>query len=78
MKNLAESLGLSRDISTYWARHSFATNTIRNGAPMEFVMEALSHSNMKTTKGYFAGLKTKTKKNLYVNLWSFKRIRSYS
>jgi integrase/recombinase XerD len=40
LKKLALSIGVSGDISTYWARHSFATNSIRNGASMEFVMEA--------------------------------------
>ena len=71
IKKLALSKGITGDISTYWARHSFATNSIRNGASMEFVMEALNHSNMKTTKGYFAGFEDKTKKEFMQKLMDF-------
>ncbi len=71
LKKLALSKGITSDISTYWARHSFATNSIRNGASMEFVMEALSHNNMKTTKGYFAGFEDKTKKEFMQKLMDF-------
>ncbi|HXD94271.1 MAG TPA: phage integrase SAM-like domain-containing protein [Bacteroidia bacterium] len=71
LKKLAESKGLAVDISTYWARHSFATNAIRNGASMEYVMEALSHNNLKTTIGYFAGFEDKDKKEFAGKLMDF-------
>lgn len=71
LKNLAENLGITGEISTYWARHSFATNLIRQGASMEFAMEALSHSNMKTTAGYFAGFENKDKKEFMQKLMRF-------
>jgi len=71
LKKLALSIGMSDSISTYWARHSFATNSIRNGASMEFVMEALNHNNMKTTVGYFAGFEDKDKKEFMQKLMNF-------
>ncbi len=71
LKKLATIEGITSDISTYWARHSFATNSIRNGASMEFVMEALSHNNMKTTVGYFAGFEDKDKKEFMQKLMNF-------
>ncbi len=71
LKKLAINEGITSDISTYWARHSFATNSIRNGASMEFVMEALSHNNMKTTVGYFAGFEDKDKKEFMQKLMNF-------
>ena len=71
LKKLAISAGLTGDISTYWARHSFATNAIRNGMSMEFVMEALSHSSMKTTVGYFAGFEDKDKKEFMKSIMKF-------
>jgi site-specific recombinase XerD len=71
LKKLAIAQGITEDISTYWARHSFATNAIRQGASMEFVSEALSHSNMKTTKGYFAGFEDEAKKELMETLMNF-------
>lgn len=71
IKRLAELLNITSDLSTYWARHSFATTAIRNGASMEFVGEALSHSNTKTTIGYFAGFEVNSKKDLAANLLKF-------
>jgi site-specific recombinase XerD len=62
IKHLAKDLGLSQDISTYWARHSFASKAIREGASIEFVGEAFNHSNPKTTMNYFAGFEDNTKK----------------
>ena len=71
LKKLAVDNGLSSEISTYWARHSFATNAIRSGASMEFVSEALNHSNLRTTQGYFAGFEEKDKKELMKNIMNF-------
>ncbi len=64
IKRWAKEIGLDEDISTYWARHTFATTIIRNGGTIEFVSEALSHSNIKTTQAYFAGFEDKHKKEL--------------
>ncbi|MCZ2130797.1 MAG: site-specific integrase [Bacteroidia bacterium] len=70
-KNDAESLGIKEDISLQWARHSFATRAIRNKASMEFVSEALGHSNLQTTKGYFAGFASDQKKEFAATLMDF-------
>jgi integrase len=71
LKKLATANELPGDISTYWARHSFATNAIQQGARMEFVSTALDHSNLNTTKGYFAGFEDKTKREIQDKLMSF-------
>jgi len=71
LKILAINNGISGDISSYWARHSFATNAIRNGASMEFVSESLNHSNLRTTQGYFAGFEDKDKKEFMKTLMNF-------
>ncbi|MGY6561419.1 MAG: tyrosine-type recombinase/integrase [Luteibaculaceae bacterium] len=62
--NFAKANGIKENVSTYWARHSFATNAIRSGASMEFVSEALSHSNLNTTKAYFAGFTDEKKREI--------------
>lgn len=67
----AEHAGIKEKISTYWARHSFATNAIRSGASMEFVSEALSHSSMDTTRGYFAGFEDDKKREISKKLMEF-------
>ena len=71
LKNLARNNGITGKISSYWARHSFATNAIRNGATMEFVSESLSHTNLRTTQSYFAGFEDKDKKEFMKNLMTF-------
>jgi len=38
---------------------------------MEYVMEALSHNNLKTTIGYFAGFEDKDKKEFASKLMDF-------
>ncbi len=63
--------GIEEQVSTYWARHSFATNAIRSGASMEFVSEALSHSNLNTTKKYFAGFEDEKKKEIAAKMMQF-------
>lgn len=73
IKNLAKKNGLTEDISTYWARHSFATSAVRKKASLEFVSEALGHSDLKTTKIYFAGFKDETKKEILEDITEFMR-----
>ena len=71
LKQLAKDNGLPGDISSYWARHSFATNAIRKGASMEFISEALNHGDLNVTKHYFAGFEDKTKKEFADKLMDF-------
>ncbi|MEB2785553.1 tyrosine-type recombinase/integrase [Algoriphagus persicinus] len=73
IKKLAKANGLNDNISTYWARHSFATTAVRKKASLEFVSEALGHSDLKTTKNYFAGFEDKTKKEILEDITDFMR-----
>jgi integrase/recombinase XerD len=68
---LAKSIGINEPISTYWARHSFTTSAINKGASLEFIGEALGHSDIKTTIGYFAGFESETKKQFSQSLMEF-------
>ena len=71
IKKLCEDNELPQEISTYWARHSFATLSIQKGASMEFMQESLGHKNMATTQAYFAGFDDETKKEFAQNLMDF-------
>lgn len=71
IKRVAKANELPNDISTYWARHTFATQSIRKGASMEFISEALNHSDLSVTKHYFAGFEDETKKDFANNLMNF-------
>jgi integrase/recombinase XerD len=70
IKKLCTANGL-QVVSTYWARHSFATVAVRKGASMEFMRESLGHSDMKTTLNYFAGFDDEAKKELAVSIMDF-------
>ena len=41
-------------ISTYTARHSFASVLKRSGANIAYISESLGHSDLKTTENYLA------------------------
>lgn len=71
VKLLATSVGISDDISTYYARHTFTTRAIQDGASIEYVSEALGHSDIKTTQGYIDSFPDKTKKDLMEGLMKF-------
>lgn len=53
MKMIGETLGIG-NISTYTARHSFATVLKRSGANIAYISESLGHSDLKTTENYLA------------------------
>jgi integrase/recombinase XerD len=71
LKLLAKANDLPEDISTYWSRHSFATNAIRSGASLEQISQALNHHDLSTTKGYFAGFEDDAMRALTDNLMNF-------
>lgn len=71
LKKLCKNNKLPEDISTYWARHTFATQSIKKGASMEFMRESLGHKDMKTTQNYFAGFDDETKKEFANDLMKF-------
>lgn len=71
LKKLCEDNGLPKEISSYWSRHSFATNAIRGGASMEQIQQALNHANLTTTQNYFAGFEDDSMKQLTKNLMNF-------
>jgi integrase len=60
MKRIAKELELNKEVTTYFARHSFATVLRNSGASTEFISEALGHSSMKTTQSYLAGFEQET------------------
>ncbi|WP_178989523.1 tyrosine-type recombinase/integrase [Winogradskyella schleiferi] len=71
IKRIAKANNLPQDLSSYWARHSFATNAVRKGASMEFISEALDHSDLHVTKNYFAGFEDNSKKEFANSIMDF-------
>jgi integrase/recombinase XerD len=53
MKEVGNVSGFGH-ITTYTARHSFATILKRGGANIAYISESLGHSDLKTTEAYLA------------------------
>lgn len=62
MRIIRAKLGIEKKITTYTARHSFATMLKRSGAPTEFISEALRHQDLKTTEKYLDSFEDTTKR----------------
>lgn len=52
IKNLAQNLGIQKNISPHTFRHSFATHLIEGGADLRAVQEMLGHESITTTEIY--------------------------
>ena len=55
MKLIAAEVKINKELTTYVARHSFATILKNSGVSIEYISEALGHSGTKTTQNYLAG-----------------------
>ena len=63
LKIIGKAVGIE-GLSTYTARHSYATVLKRSGANIAFISESLGHSDLKTTENYLASFeKEERKKN---------------
>ena len=51
MREVCEALDLNR-ITTYAARHSFATILNRKGVPVSYISQQLGHTSIRTTQAY--------------------------
>jgi len=59
ISKICSKLGIIKKVSCHVARHSFATNALELGIPIETVSKALGHSSIKTTQIYAKITETK-------------------
>jgi integrase len=52
MKQICKDLNINKEVTTYFARHSFATVLKRSGAKIEMISELLGHSSVDVTESY--------------------------
>lgn len=68
---ITKEVGIQQHVTTYTARHSFATVLKRSNAPTSFIQEALGHKNSKTTENYLDSFEDDARKNWAGNLTEF-------
>jgi integrase len=62
---VAKAVGITAEVRTYAARHSFATILLQSDAPLAFISQALGHTTIKTTESYLGSFDDdKTRKYL--------------
>lgn len=77
LKEIAAELRIDKNITTYAARHSFATVLKRSGADISMISDLLGHSNVQTTQSYLDSFEDdQIKKQTDVLTSGFNRISS--
>ena len=71
MKTVAKEAGVTEEITTYWARHTFTTTIMRKGASIEMASGLLGHQSVATTKSYWAGFDDEAVKKVTSNFLDF-------
>ena len=69
MKKIAAELEIKKPISTYYARHTFASIANNKKIPTSEIQEALSHSNITTTQRYLSSLTESFGNNFFENIF---------
>ncbi len=68
---IAERVGIQQKVTTYTARHSYATVLKRSGVSIAFISESLGHTNLKTTEHYLASFEDDTRRKYAAALTNF-------
>lgn len=63
LKTIGKELKIT-NLTTYTARHTFATTVRDKGIGKEFIQEALGHNSMQTTENYLGSLNTEIHKKI--------------
>lgn len=71
MKRIGESLEFDLVLTTYVARHTYATILKRSGAPIELISENLGHKDLETTENYLSSFENDIKRSYQENLLKF-------
>lgn len=75
LKRIAEKLEIDAKLTTYSARHSYATNLKRLGVSTEFISESLGHTSTKTTESYLDSFENETRKEVAQKLIPFDKMK---
>lgn len=62
LKQVTDSLEWTNKVTTYFARHSYATRLKRAGVPISYISDSLGHVNIATTENYLSSFTDETVK----------------
>ncbi len=71
IKQIALDEGINKKVTTYTARHSFATVLKRSGVSTEFISESIGHADLKTTENYLDSFEDEMKEEVAKKLLDF-------
>jgi integrase len=71
MQKIGKKLGIEQNITTYTARHSFATVLKRSGVSIAFISESLGHKDVGITETYLDSFGNDEKKEIAKHLTAF-------
>jgi integrase/recombinase XerD len=71
LKQLAADNGIPTEVSSGWARHSFASKALKSNLNLKSISDALGHSNTKTTETYLSGFTDDVRRKLADNILNF-------
>lgn len=69
--DIAKEVGIDKKVTTYFARHSFATILKKSGANIELIRESLGHTSSKTTATYLDSFDDDVKEGISKMLLDF-------
>ena len=71
INRIAGKVGIEQKVTSYSARHSFATVLKLSGENIAYISEALGHTNLKTTENYLASFDDETRRAAAKKLLDF-------
>jgi integrase/recombinase XerD len=71
IRRIGKAVGIEQHLTTYNARHSFATVLKLSNAPISFISEALGHKDLKTTENYLSSFDDATRDQYAAALTDF-------
>jgi len=54
--NLVQEIGFNKKITLHTLRHTFGTNLLRHGCPIDYIAKLLGHANPETTRIYYLSI----------------------
>lgn len=75
INRIAKDVGIEKHVTTYVARHSFATVLKKSGATDEAISETLGHQLVSTTKSYLGSFESETRRKNAQALVAFNKVQ---